>query len=159
MIVGDFNFPNIQWPTLTGSCPLSTTFCDFIFECNLSQLICEPTHSKGHILDLVLVSDEDLVSSVSVHSNDDRPLQSDHFMISFDLAYTVVGSTTINLREVFDYSKADWSGLCDHLLDCELNHLESEDVDEIWCILKLEIFSAMEKFIPKVKLKNHQFPV
>ena len=32
IFVGDFNFPDINWSSLT---PLSNSFCEFIFDCNL----------------------------------------------------------------------------------------------------------------------------
>ena len=44
IIVGDFNLPNICWLTLTGDSPLSTSFCEFIFDWNLTQHILDPTH-------------------------------------------------------------------------------------------------------------------
>ena len=94
VIVGDFNFPDTQWSTLTGSGPTSLAFCEIVFDCNLSQLIKVPTHSKGHTLDLVLVLDEDLVSSVQVHPSENVPLHSDHFMITFNLTSSSVGLGT-----------------------------------------------------------------
>ena len=51
IIVGDFNFPNICWSTLTGNSPLSSAFCEFIFGWNLTQHVMYPTHIKGNILD------------------------------------------------------------------------------------------------------------
>ena len=50
IFVDDFNFPDIDWSYL------SNYFCEFIFDCNLSQHLMESTHIKGNILDLVLTS-------------------------------------------------------------------------------------------------------
>ena len=50
LIVGDFNLPDICWPTLSGSTLLSNLFCDFMFESNLSQLITCPTLVKATYL-------------------------------------------------------------------------------------------------------------
>ena len=52
--------------------------------CNLSQLIDEPTHVHGNILDLVLTNVPECVSSVVINKN--SPLNSDHFSISFLLS-------------------------------------------------------------------------
>ena len=52
VLLGDFNQPNIDWQTLTGNCPVSNSLCDFIFDHGLVQLIHEPTHVQGNILDL-----------------------------------------------------------------------------------------------------------
>ena len=47
LLLGDFNFPDIDWQTLYGSSPLSSLFCDLIFDFNLVQVIDFPTHNKG----------------------------------------------------------------------------------------------------------------
>ena len=44
LIVGDFNFPDICCSSLTGSSALSNSFCEFIFDSNLTQHVMEPTH-------------------------------------------------------------------------------------------------------------------
>lgn len=49
----DFNTPHINRNILTGSCSYSS-LCTTIHSLNLIQLVHEATHSKGHILDLVL---------------------------------------------------------------------------------------------------------
>ena len=53
ILVGDFNLPDVDCDTLTGTFLSSKSFCDFVFQNNLSQLIHTPTHLKGNILDLV----------------------------------------------------------------------------------------------------------
>ena len=53
ILLGDFNLPDINWSTLTGSTTTSQSFCDFIFQYNLTQSITSPTHIKGNILDLI----------------------------------------------------------------------------------------------------------
>ena len=50
IIMGDFNFPDFIWPTLSSSSNTSM-FCDFIFHHNLSQVYLSQ-HIKVSILDL-----------------------------------------------------------------------------------------------------------
>ena len=50
IIVGDFNYPGIDWLTLSGT----NLNCDFIFDINFVQLE-TPTHIAGHTLDLYLL--------------------------------------------------------------------------------------------------------
>ena len=53
LLVGDFNYPYIDWASLTTTVRGKT----FIEKCNeqlLEQLVTFPTHTKGNILDLVL---------------------------------------------------------------------------------------------------------
>ena len=52
IIVGDFNYPNIDWNSKTF-CNASTTFECFIQECMLEQHVTKPTRGNN-VLDLVL---------------------------------------------------------------------------------------------------------
>jgi len=56
IIVGDFNFPDVCWSSLSGTSSLSNHFCEFVFDHNLTQHVTNPTHIMGNILDLVLTS-------------------------------------------------------------------------------------------------------
>ncbi len=47
ILVGDFNLPDIDWDTLSGTSRFSGAFCDSVPDNNLSQLVDIPTHSKG----------------------------------------------------------------------------------------------------------------
>ena len=49
IVVGDFNFPDIDWATYSGSSPTSNKFSDLLFQFNFSQLINELTHNQGNI--------------------------------------------------------------------------------------------------------------
>ncbi len=66
IIVGDFNFPSFDWKNLV--CPQKeaySIFRDCILECDLSQLISEPTFGQN-ILDLVLCTDPHVVLETEV---------------------------------------------------------------------------------------------
>ena len=82
IFVGDFNFPDIDWLSLSSSSPLSNNFCEFIFDCNLTQHVLQPTHVKGDILDLVLTTSNVILNHLSVQSSPDICF-SDHFIIRF----------------------------------------------------------------------------
>ena len=86
-------------------------------------------------------------------------LDSDHLSVSF---YVNIGSGYVNCtksKTVFNYKKADWKGLCNLLMDCDFSCcFKFKDVEEIWLEFKQIISSAMDIYIPKVKLKTHQHP-
>ena len=110
IIVGDFNFPDINWSTLSASSSLSYTFCEFVFDCNLSQHVMHPTHVKGNILDLVLTTPHVNVDMVSVHSSSNN--FSDHFMVSFTpVSLSSPDPVTPRSSYVFDYSNADFDSI------------------------------------------------
>ena len=86
ILLGDFNFPDINWDNLTSSSHLSNFFCDFVFDNNLLQFVKSPTHCKGNILDLILSNSPDLIYDVSVHSSDPLPtMRSDHALFTFQV--------------------------------------------------------------------------
>ena len=79
-IVGDLNLPDICWSSLSSSHCEDNDFLDFLNERNLLQLVSEPTHVHGNILDVVISNDEstriDIISSCSF---------SNHFPILIDI--------------------------------------------------------------------------
>ncbi len=161
VVVGDFNLPDIDWPALQGSCPASNLFCNTVFECNLIQFIDEPTHIKGNTLDLVLSNDSNLFVSVKVHPESDNPFPTDHFMISCGLQGSAPGPRCPcgPSSLVYDYPKANWDGMCSYLLDQDFSLcFEEEDVEAVWAVIRGNVVSAMELFIPKVRLRSRQFP-
>ena len=64
--MGDFNAPDINWSSLCGNSPYSTSLCDFVIDYNLFQVIQIPTHTKGNILDIVLTNTPEAVFNVNV---------------------------------------------------------------------------------------------
>ena len=52
VIVGDFNYPDINWELLTGTLH-TQEFLDVLSEKHLNQHVTFPTHQAGNILDLV----------------------------------------------------------------------------------------------------------
>ena len=63
------------------------------------------------------------------------------------------------LKYVYDFSKANYNGIQTYLLDFDYSTcLQSQDTETIWHTIKSSIRNAMDMFIPKVKLRRHQFP-
>ena len=60
---------------------------------------------------------------------------------------------------MFDFPKADYDGILSYLCDFDYNPcLQSQDVEFIWITIKNSILTAMNLFIPKVRLRRQQFP-
>ena len=81
IIMGDFNSPDMAWPSLTGCSAHSNALWDLDFDTNLCQLIKCPNSNNGNVLDLVLTSSEGVVKDIDtsyVHT-----FQTDLFFISF----------------------------------------------------------------------------
>ena len=84
-ILGDFNFPNIDWSIPSSTYECNKSFIKFCSEIFLTQIIDLPTHKDDGILDLVICNYMGL-DRVKSHSID-SPLTNtyDHFLISFDI--------------------------------------------------------------------------
>ena len=87
LLLGDLNFPDVNWSTLTGHTPLSTYLCDLIFELNLDQQITKPTHKGGNLLDVILTNTV-CIENISVRAILPYGLSSDHYLINFTLNCT-----------------------------------------------------------------------
>lgn len=158
VLLGDFNMPDIDWSTLSSSSHLSVSFCDFIFDLNLSQLIDKPTHTKGNILDLILTNSCHRITNINI-SPPKNILNSDHSIIDFSLSHSVTPHSKVLPQYVFDFPKADYNGLCSFLMDINYSPLlSSDDVNFIWSSLKSIIYSGMNLYVPKVRLRRYQYP-
>ena len=148
IILGDFNFPDIDWSVLMGTSHQSNCFCNFVFDCNLTQHVPDPTHVKGNLLDIVLTSQSVSINSLIVH-----PLSvidfSDHLAIS---ALSSPGY-------VFDFCNADYEIITSHLLDSDFSIVyDSSDIEFIWFYIKSLIYNAMLIYVPKILVKRRQGP-
>jgi hypothetical protein len=79
-IMGDFNFPELDWGKPESICD-SHPFIDCMSNNFLTQLVEEPTRANNY-LDLVLCSDPSLIDNLSI----EEPFEtSDHQIIKFSM--------------------------------------------------------------------------
>ena len=155
-ILGDFNCPDIEWTTLSGTSPLSTALCDFVFDYNICQAILSPTHVMGNVLDLVLTNSIDLLDDVTIFNEHFR--YSDHFLVEFSINLHFCRSKPCT-QAVLDFSRTNFTGLCDFLAAYDFSTLfHSSNVEFIWSHLKNVILSAVTLYTPVRKIRRHSFP-
>ena len=168
ILLGDFNLPDINWDILYGNSAAAELFCDMCFEFNLSQLVSCPTHTHGNILDLLLTNNEDLISTICVSPIDNPLISSDHYTITFELLhvsklFSLGGGLGVSSKATphytFIYSKGDYTGLRNHLLQTDFSTcLSTHDIEKIWNSIELEVVNAMKLFIPIKKHHSIQHP-
>ena len=158
LLLGDFNFSDVNWDSLCGLSPASAKFCDIIFNLNLSQLICEPTHIAGNMLDLILTNIPDYIFNVNVHSVPPLSIPSDHYIITFDvqtLNHYVHNQATTS----FDFTKGDYNSLCYFLSNSDFSPcLESDNIEHVWCYISELIKDGIKQFIPTVRVNRYNQP-
>ena len=108
IIVGDFNFRDINWDLCEAPSALSKKFLSCIEDNLLFQLVEKPTRGKN-ILDMLLTGNPDIVHSVDVG---EKLGASDHCSILAQLMIPVPRIALSN-RKIYLYSKGDYEAYSD----------------------------------------------
>jgi len=153
VLMGDFNYPNIQWQEGGGPGGGATEderlFWDCIEDNFITQHVDVPTR-YGSTLDLVLTRDPDVVTSLS----DVGKLEGmDHTMLQWNLE---LGMNREHLHaEIRDYCKADYEGMRSELNSVrweeKMGKLQTEDA---WSFLRQLIDSLVQTYVPVRKVRK-----
>lgn len=152
VLVGDFNYPNIQWlhstPLVEPASADASSFLDVCSLFNLSQLVDQPTRvtpKSLSLLDLVLSSAPDIISSIT-----HIPGLSDHDVVQFALSLPATRKQK-RIKSIRDYNRANFeainTGLC-IFLDSLLPRYRELSVDYIWNSFKQQVYQLINKHIP-----------
>ena len=117
--------------------------------CFLTQLVAFTTR-KDHILDLVLTTSPDLISSIS--SYDNLP-GTDHNAVSFSMAL-VPPSSSNNKRFLYNYDSAYFNSTFSKIPWCVIDY--TGDIELSWSMWKVLFLSAIDSTIPKVRWKSRK---
>ena len=145
LIMGDFNYPNIDWKTGTAyhfADPDTQEFIQTIEDCFYSQHVLCPTRGDA-ILDIILSRDPDLVSNVTVIHNLGN---SDHNMVCFSVHYEHEISN-VN-RIIRDFNKGNFDSMKDILAHTDWDSLMEGSVNDSWQNFKQLLWKLMDDYIP-----------
>ena len=120
-VFGDFNVHHKDWLSYSGGTDKPGELCyNFSISNELTQIVNFPTripdcdsHSPA-LLDLFISSDTSIFSTMAF-----PPLgNSDHVVVSVSIHFPINSKQdTLFHRMTYEYSRADWNGLRDHLRD------------------------------------------
>ena len=138
---GDLNMPDTNWSSFSASSSSSSCLADQICAKNFIQLITQPTHHCGNILDLVLSNSPSRISNVSVDSTICAS-QSDHHLISYCIHSSSRNrhsrQSPVNPFSALNYSKANLTELNRHFANSDLyDSVFITDLNSYWYDLKL----------------------
>ena len=158
ILIGDFNFANVSWPSGQTSCELQQKFLDFLTsDLGHTQLIGDPTHNSGNTLDLLFTNIPSLVRSINIMDQNEFCL-SDHFGIRFNIDLHVKYKK-LPKRKTYNYRKANWLGINNALRqvnwDCVIG---SFDPHIAWPRFKLILTDICDRYIPKKTVKSQFQP-
>lgn len=138
LLLGDFN---IHWNKPTDSCTLKLR--DILDSFQLRQHVCEPTHTSGNTLDLVISrQDDDVVRDVAV-----TDMISDHAVINIKLAISKPGlpQKKVTYRK---YRAIDINKLRSDILESELSVSPSPTLNNLVDQYHTCLSNLMDKHAP-----------
>ena len=145
LIVGDFNFPTIDWDNFQFQ-PCCDDFIDTILDLNLSQHVLKPTRNEA-ILALIFSSDSNLVSNVDII----EPLgMSDHNMVFCELNWSQTNSVNgPSSMKHHSFQNADWELFSELIIKIDYEKIfEHESVDDIWNAFAKALSEVVDLSIP-----------
>ena len=163
-LVGDFNFPNIDWPSLsvnpggsTDATQSSLLLLNFMSKHFLNQYVSSPTRGNN-ILDLFLTNNEYLVTNVSSNITD----LSDHNMVDVMLSFNPADSNRSHLNlfdenefRSLDFAQADFSEVREKLADVNWKELrQNSTYEEFPRLFTNVLFQICKDCVPVKKISK-----
>ncbi|XP_052786222.1 uncharacterized protein LOC128221661 [Mya arenaria] len=150
IIVGDFNYPDIDWENCVADRENSDSdlFAECVKDCFLIQHVDEPTRYRGNqrpsILDLVMTNEENVISDLQYHA----PFgNSDHCCLAFE--YKCIAETKSTKTKKYKYDKGDYVGMRENLSSIDwTEELKDQTTQEAWDIFSGILDTAMQTHIP-----------
>ena len=157
LVVGDFNYPKIDWEHYsTTSSPnnLNCKFLECTRDCFFEQFTSEPTRGKGSsqptLIDLVLTNNH-IINKVKL----DAPLsKSDHSVVEIIMENVLL---TENKKFILNYNKGNYEetkSLFNQNFVIESENCENVN-DQYNMLLDL-LHEAINKYIPRIFLTNNK---
>ena len=164
-VFGDFNVYHNDWLTYSGGTDRPGELCyNLSISNDLTQMVNFPTQipdcdsHNPNLLDLFLSSDASICSTMVF-----PPLgNSDHVVVQVSIHFSINSKQDVPFHLIaYDYSRADWNGLRDHLKDVtwevSLNSelllpATSEFCESVQVGIDVYIFHC------KYQVKPHSFP-
>ena len=153
ILVGDVNFPHINWSDGTGVSTIDNTFLNGFAECGMVQCIHSSTHNKGSILDILLSKSKNHVCNLKL-LNDKSYCYSDHYPITFDIKTKYI-RRNLPKRKMYNFNRADWPSIKSELNSVNwANVMDSIEPDISWMNFKIIQNNIINKFVPLVNIKT-----
>ncbi len=162
VILGDFNLPAVNWSAYTcPSAPIYMEFMSIVHTQGLVQTVLEPTR-QHNILDLVLCSDELLVTDVRVEPGFGS---SDHSSVVFQLLVNKQRSSncTEHSQWIRDFRRLDEIAAKQLLssINWKLVFCTCRSVQQMWDAFKVVLEDVFDQTVPWMKLgrtKKFRYP-
>ena len=153
LINGDLNCPDIDWDTLSGSSHLNSALCDTLFELGLTQIIREPTHTHGNILDLLVTNQPEQISELLIDKHTCSST-SDHHLITYTIKLkpqNVKKYKTLP-QSILLHSKADFASISNYIDRQNLtNQIRHQPITDAWNTFLSTLTTACDLYTPSIR--------
>ena len=153
LVVGDFNFPDIDWNTWNSCDQFCQEFIESLRDSYLEQMVDKPTrfriNQNPSVLDLILVNDSNAIQSIDYLS----PVgNSDHSILRF--AYNCYIELENENAAKLNYFKGEYEGMRE-ALSCDWTEtLANMNTEEMVNTFTDKITEAMNKYIPRKRRRK-----
>ena len=161
IIVGDFNFPEIDWynwMTSTNENHNSFRFLECLRDNYLEQFVNQPTRWRdlepGNVLDLVLADSVDLINNLEITT---RIGKSDHLCIEFGLDTSV--DACYKGIHTKNYYRGNYIQAAEDLAKVNWNIMNEMNVIESWNYFYSNVRQVIDSCIPETQYKKKVRPV
>ena len=167
LIIGDFNFPEIDWThqlVRANSESTSNRFLNHIMKSFWTQIVDSPTRIRGtenpSLLDLIITNNPDMINEIAY----DSPLgNSDHLTLNFSFPFAPPSKSN-HQQKYLNFRKANFTKIREEMNMDWYTTLANNEVNEMWEIFYEKIKSAQRKYIPlhstrKRKQETSHFPI
>jgi len=157
MIMGDFNYPGIDWDmqlACDGATAEEKMFVECLMDNYYTQHVTQSTRGDS-VLDLIITSDSDIIDNIMILENLGC---SDHNMLSWNCQFGK--KKLLTRRKMLNFRKAKVTDIRNALRDTDWDSLLDGDIEESWDKFKNKILSLADANIPELKAGNrHSKPI
>ncbi len=139
LLMGDFNFPEIDWTSWTSGKDENVDtrgykFLECVRDCYLYQHITEPTRGRGSdtpsTIDLIFTNEEGMINTIDICA----PIgKSDHSVLQFEFTYHM--ERTNKKKSIPQYNKGNYAQMNQMIKEINWDMLlnqNNDDVDKQW---------------------------
>lgn len=151
IIIGDFNYPGINWTTVNSQSQDDQDFIKVVEDLFLTQHVMQPTR-ENNILDIILTTDPDIISDIDILP----PIgTSDHNVLEFNVSLTKDHNNHECRQKNYDYKNANFEQINKELKEIEWNKvLDQKTTEEKWQKFKNIIYQKRAEHVKLMKVRK-----
>ena len=157
VIMGDFNYPEIDWELQVSSASVNHPSHNFILNYKdwfLYQHVTQPTHFRAqqnaNILDLIMTNEADMVDELHYG----EPIGKSHHVV-LDWLCNCYGPESQSGVIKYFYDRADFIAMKSSLKAYDWSELlRGKSVDDMWETIKSKIVATVDMFVPHRAFKS-----